>query len=247
MAERVIFTRSINLDLLDEVYEEYIAGLTKLESKTKLEDIIGQSITDKYNINKTRAILQNLWFIETNWFHDEAVAAARYLARTDRLPVHWAVLMVTYPIFTDLCVVLGQLFELKDSVSAAQIKEEIFNKWGARSTLDSSLSRNLKSLRDMGVLKRTERYTSYAKITHKVSDPKVVACLFAAVMLGAGKQYMTWESFMAHPAVFPFSISDIIPSDMAAVSYLTMERMGEQIVFRTRFSTDQTINSTKLK
>jgi len=233
MAERVIFTRSISLDLLNEVYEEYIAGLTKLESKTKLEEIIGQSITDKYNVKKTRAILQNLWFNDTNWFHNEAVAVARYLTRTDRLPVHWAILMVNYPIFTDLCIVLGQLFELKDSVSAAQIKEEIFNKWGARSTLDSSLSRNLKSLRDMGALKRAERHTSYAKITHKVSDPKVVACLFAAVMLGTEQQYMTWECFMSHPAIFPFFISDVTPSDMAAVSYLTMERMGEQIVFRT--------------
>lgn len=232
MAKSVIFTRSINLDLLNEVYEEYIAGLTKLESKSKLEDIIGQSIRDKDNINKTRTILQNLWFIEPDWFHNEAVAAARYLTRIERLPVHWAVLMCTYPIFTDLCIVLGQLFELKDVVSATQIKEEIFNKWGARSTLDSSLSRNLKSLRDMDTLKRAEKHTTYEKITHNVHDTKVVALLFAAIMIATDQQYMTWESFNAHPAIFPFVICDVTQADMAAVPYLTMERMGEQVVFR---------------
>jgi len=232
MGRSVVFTRSISLDLLNEVYEEYIAGLTKSESTLKLEDIIGQSIRDKDNIKKTRAILQNLWFVDTDWFHDEAAATARYLTRIERLPVHWAVLLVTYPIFSDLCIVLGQLFELKDVVSATQIKEEIFNKWGARSTLDSSLSRNLKSLRDMDTLKRAEKHTTYEKITHKVSDTKVVALLFAAIMQATEQQYMTWESFITHPAIFPFVICNVTQADMAAVPYLTMERMGEQIVFR---------------
>ncbi|MGI6235047.1 MAG: hypothetical protein ACOYI6_07320 [Christensenellales bacterium] len=234
MGKSVIFTRSINLDLLNEVYEEYIAGLTKSESKFKLEDIIAQNIRDKDNIKKTRAILQNLWFADTDWLHNEAAEVARYLTRIERLPVHWAVLMVTYPIFTDLCIVLGQLFELKDAVSATQIKEEIFNKWGARSTLDSSLSRNLKSLRDMDAIKRAEKHTTYAKVTHKVLDHKVVAVLFAAVLLATKQQYMTWESFISHPAIFPFSICDVTQADMAAVTYLAMERMGEQVVFRVK-------------
>ena len=234
MARSVIFTRSISLDLLNEVYEEHIAGLTKLESISKLEDIIGQSIRDKDNIKKTRNILQNLWFIDTDWFHDDAVAVARYLSRIERLPVHWAVLMVTYPIFTDLCIVLGQLFELKDAVSATQIKEDIFNKWGARSTLDSSLSRNLKSLRDIGALTRGKKYTSYVKVTHKISDPRVAALMFAAVMLATEQQYMTWESFITHPAILPFTINDVTHADMAAIPYLVMERMGEQVVFRIK-------------
>ncbi|MBP6974021.1 MAG: hypothetical protein KBB67_13260 [Syntrophorhabdus sp.] len=232
MGRSVVFTRSISLDLLNEVYEEYISGLTKSESTLKLEAIIGQSIRDKDNIKKTRAILQNLWFVDTDWFHDEASATALYLKHIERLPVHWAVLLVTYPIFSDLCIVLGQLFELKDVVSATQIKEEIFNKWGARSTLDSSLSRNLKSLRDMDTLKRAEKHTTYEKITHKVSDTKVVALLFAAIMQATEQQYMTWESFITHPAIFPFVICNVTQADMAAVPYLTMERMGEQIVFR---------------
>lgn len=232
MAENVTFTRSINLDLLNEVYEEYIAGLTKIESKAKLDEIIGQNISSKDNIRKTRTILQNLWFVDNDWMRNEAVEAARYLTRAERLPVHWAMLMICYPIFTDLCTVLGQLFELKDAVSATQIKEEIYNKWGARSTLETSLSKNLKSLRDMDTLKRAEKHTNYEKVTHKVFDTKVVAFLFATIMQATEQQYMTWESFTTHPAIFPFAICDVTQADMAAVPYLTMERMGEQIVFR---------------
>lgn len=234
MAEIVALSKPINLDLLNEVYEEYIAGLTKQESKEKLDEIIGQKISSKDNIRKTRTILQNLWYVDSDWFHEEAVSVARFLTRIERLPIHWALLMNYYRLFTDMCTVLGQLFEIKDSVSATQIKSEIYSKWGARSTLDASLSKTLKSLRDMEALTLGGSKTAYAKITHSVSDPKIVALLFAAVMLATEQQYMTWESFITHPAIFPFAINDVTQADIAAIPYFVMERMGEQVVFRLK-------------
>lgn len=234
MAERVALSKPINLDLLNEVYEEYISGFTKPESKEKLDKIISQKISSKDNIRKTRTIVQNLWYVDADWLHEEAASVARYLTRIERLPVHWVLLMNCYKLFTDMSVVMGQLFEIKDSVSAVQIKTEIYNKWGARKTLAASLSKNLKSFRDMGTVTYGNNRTSYAKVTHTVSDPKVAALLFAGVMLATDRQYMTWESFIVHPAIFPFVITDITQADMAAVPYFTMERMGDQIVFRVK-------------
>ena len=89
MAERVAFSKPISLDLLNEAYEEYIAGITKKESTAKLDEIIGLSITNKVNIKQTRIIVQNVWFNNIDWLHDEAVEVARYLTKTERLPVHW--------------------------------------------------------------------------------------------------------------------------------------------------------------
>jgi hypothetical protein len=43
---------------------------------------------------------------------------------------------------------------------------------------------------------------------------------------------MTWESFITHPAIFPFTINNVTQADIAAIPYLSMERMGEQVVFR---------------
>lgn len=234
MAEIVALSKPISLDLLNEVYEEYIAGLSKQESKEKLDEIISQKISSKDNIRKTRTIVQNLWYVDSDWLHEEAASVARYLTRIERLPIHWALLMNYYRLFTDMCIVLGQLFELKDSVSASQIKSEIYSKWGARSTLDASLSKTLKSLRDMEALALGGNKTSYIKVTHSVSDPKVVALLFAAVMIATEQQYMTWESFITHPAIFPFAINDVTQADIAAIPYFVMERMGEQVVFRLK-------------
>ena len=236
MAETVALSKPISLDLLNEVYEEYIAGFTKQESKEKLDEIISQKISSKDNIRKTRTIVQNLWYVDSDWFHEEAASVAHYLTRIERLPIHWALLMNYYKLFTDMSVVMGQLFEIKDSVSAAQIKAEIYSKWGARNTLDASLSKSLKSFRDMEAITYGDGHASYAKVMHKVSDPKVVALLFAGVMLATEQQYMTWESFITHPAIFPFTITDVMQADMAAVPYFAMERMGEQVVFRVKES-----------
>lgn len=236
MAERVALSKPISLDLLNEVYEEYISGLTKQESKEKLDEIISQKIASKDNIRKIRTIVQNLWYVDSDWFHEAASLAAQYLARIERLPVHWAMLMNCYPLFTDMCVVMGQLFEIKDSVSATQIKAAIYSKWGARNTLEASLSKNLKSLRDMDALTYGDNHASYAKVTHMVSDPKVIALLFAAVMHATKQQYMTWESFITHPTIFPFTINHVTQADMAAIPYLIMERMGEHVVFRIKMN-----------
>lgn len=89
----------------------------------------------------------------------------------------------------------------------------------------------------IGALTHAESRTSYAKVMHNVSDVKTVALLFAAVMLATKQQYMTWESFITHPAIFPFTINDVTQADMAAIPYLVMERMGEQIVFRIKENT----------
>ena len=168
MADIVALSKPISLDLLNEVYEEFIAGLSKQESKEKLDEIISQKISSKDNIRKTRTIVQNLWYVDSDWFHEEAASVARYLTRIERLPIHWALLMNYYRLFTDMCTVLGQLFEIKDAVSATQIKSEIYSKWGARNTLDASLSKTLKSLRDMEALAIGGSKTSYAKVMHTV-------------------------------------------------------------------------------
>ena len=232
MAKIVAFSLPIDLNQLNEVYELYIAGVSREDARTRLDEQISQHLSSKDTIRKTRTILLNVWYDGESIIHDSAVEAARYLTRSERLSVHWAMMLMRFPIFKDLCIVLGNLYELKDCVSAAQIKKEVFNKWGARSTLETSLSKNLKTLRDVGAIKCADKSANYEKCVHSISDPNAVALLFASILLAQGQAYMTWERFISHPAIFPFSICNVTQADMAAVPYLAMERMGEQVVFR---------------
>lgn len=234
MASIVAFSLPIDLNQLNEVYELYISGVSREDARTRLDEQISQHLSSKDTIRKTRTILLNVWYGEKSSIHDSAVEVARFLTRSERLPVHWAMMMMRFPIFVDLSIILGNLYELKDCVSTTQIKKEVFNKWGARSTLETSLSKNLKTLRDIGVIKHTDKNAYYEKSVHNISDINVAALLFASVMLSTEQMYMTWESFISHPLIFPFTICNISQADMAAIPYLAMERMGEQVVFRVK-------------
>ena len=232
MANIVAFSLPIDLNQLNEVYELYIAGVSREDARIRLDEQISQHLSSKDTIRKTRTILLNVWYDGQSTIHDSAVEAARYLTKSERLPVHWAMMLMRFPIFKDLCIILGNLYELKDCVSTTQIKKEVFNKWGARSTLETSLSKNLKTLRDVGVIKIADKSAYYGKCVHAISDPNVTALLFASVMLSTEQQYMRWESFISHPSIFPFAICNVTQADMAAVPYLSMERMGDQVIFR---------------
>lgn len=231
MTERVALITSINNEMMNESFELFIAGVSEEDAKERLEDSISRIYTAKENVLKTRRVVQNIWYDTTKPLHNEAVDAAKDLSQAERLPIHWALLMTQYKIFFDLCETLGNFFEIRDVVKATQIKDAIGEKWGARNSVLCAITRTFKSLCDMDALKKVG-HSSYSKKCIMVSDPKTVAVLFAAIIIANERQYMTWEAFITHPAIFPFTIINITQADMAAVPYLTMERMGEQIVFR---------------
>lgn len=233
MADRVALITSINNEMMNESFELFITGVSKETAKERLDGSISQIYTAKENINKTRIVIQNMWYDTTQPLHNEAVDAAQYLSQIERLPIHWALLMTQYKVFFDLCETLGHYFEIRDVVKASQIKEVMGKKWGARNSVLCAVTRTFKSLCDMGAIEKIGS-SSYAKKHIVVSDPKVLALLFAAVMIAAGRQYLTWEAFTTHAAIFPFTINDVTQADMAAIPYLIMERMGEQVVFRIK-------------
>lgn len=233
MAERVALITSINNEMMNESFELFLAGVSKEEAKERLENLISQIYSAKENIKKTRIVVQNMWYDTAKPLHNEAVDAAKYLSQTERLPIHWALLLTQYKIFSDLCETLGHFYEIRDVVKASQIKEEMGEKWGARNSVLFAVTRTFKSLCDMGVLEKVSSL-AYTKKRITVSDPKVVALLFAAVMIAIDRQYLTWETFITHPAIFPFAICNVTQADMAAIPYLTMELMGGQVVFRIK-------------
>lgn len=233
MADRVALITSISNEMMNESFELFIAGVSKEAARERLEGSISPIYTAKENIQKTRVVVQNMWYDTTKPLHNEAVDAAKYLSQTERLPIHWALLLTQYKVFFDLCETLGHFFEIRDVVKAAQIKEVMGEKWGARNSVLCAVTRTFKSLCDMGALEKIGS-SSYTKNRIEVYDSKAVALLFASVMIASDRQYLTWEAFITHPSIFPFTINNVTQADMAAIPYLAMERMGEHVVFRIK-------------
>ena len=234
MAERVGMARNITEEYLNTVANCKIADKPLLEARDILNALIGTRIHAETNIKNTRVVLLNTWYRNDPWFQDTCVALARNLPESERLPLHWALLMVAYPVFFDLCTIIGGMLEYRDEVGATQIKERIFETWGARTTLLHAMSKNLQTMKDMRILRPLTRNGTYEPIRHGVDDKNIVCVLVAAILKCAAHEYMTWEQIVHHPAMFPFEIEHVTQADVAACNQLLLERMGDDVVIRLR-------------
>jgi len=234
MAERVGMSRNISSEYLDAVADCQLMGKSEIEARDHLNELIGTHISNAGNIKNTRIILLNTWYRNDPVIQEECISLCRTATREDRLPLHWALLLLAYPVFYDLTSIIGNISDFNSEINAKQTKARIYDKWGARTTLEHSLTKNLKTLKDMDVLTPVSRNGIYTIKQHSVSDPHMVCVLCAAILAHSSNGYMTWEGIINHPALFPFEIEHVTQADVAASSYLALERMGDQVVIRRK-------------
>jgi hypothetical protein len=234
MAEKVGLSRNFKLEWLDLVADCQLAHLTKEEAQERLDEMIRQTINAKDNVRKTRTIILNLWYNTDDWYQSSCIAACQRIMKLERLPLHWALLMIRYPVFFDLCVVIGTMLDYREDVSLGHIRERIYEKWGARATLTHSLSKNIQSLRDIGVLEATKSPGIYRATKTIVTDRIIASILVVAVIECSGCNYLNWGEIIHHPALFPFQIEHVSQADVAACDRLTLEKMGDDVVLRIK-------------
>ena len=234
MAKTVGLARNITLEWIDAAADCQIQGKTKDEAKEYLDAMISTVISSPDNIRKTRTICLNAWYTNDPFFQEKAIEICHDVYKAQRLPLHWSLLLVYYPIFYDLCYAIGTQFTFRDEIQLAQIKARIYDTWGERATLYHSLDKNIKTLKDLNAVAPTGKPGEYIAIKHSISDPRTLHLVSAAILQSSGKEYMTWEEITGHPALFPFSIEHLTQADIAASPYLALERMGDQVVIRRK-------------
>jgi len=208
--------------------------LSKAEAQEKLDWMLSQTINAKDNVRKIHTIMLNLWYNTDDWYQASCIASCRQASRAERLPLHWALLMMRYPVFYDLCVVIGSMLDYREDVSLAHIRSRVYEKWGARVTLAHSLSKNMQSLRDIGVLTSNGRKGLYQASKTIVSDWRATSILASAVIERSGRQYMAWGEIIHHPALFPFCFEKVSQGDIAACGRFLLERIGDAVVIRIK-------------
>lgn len=234
MAERIGLSKNIKLDWMNLAADQHLQGKNQTEAMPVIDGLIHESITCQANLRTIRAVLLNMWFKNEDWYLDKASKAIMGLPSNERIPIHWALLLKRYPVFYDLCTVIGGLFEYREEITLGQIRNRIFEKWGARDTLQGCLSKNMQMFRELKALEAIKPAGTYKRNTMVISDVNIMQLLCASLIDASGKEYMSWEEVIHHPALFPFAICDISQADMAACDNLLLERMGDEVVLRTK-------------
>lgn len=206
MAKMVGLSRNLKLPWLNEVVRLYADGLNENEIKEKLNEYLSFEITSPTNIRKTREILMNIWVYEneyTSFLRDEALR----LIKKDSdyaLPVHWCMMLAAYPVFQDMCRLIGKIGEFEENITTKQIKQKLFDEWGERSTLYHSSDKLIATLKVFDVLE-SEKVGVYSIKKHKLSDVEIINFMLYVMMKIDDAGYYSMQELENSLYLFPFA------------------------------------------
>lgn len=205
MAKMVGLSRNLKLQWLNKVVELVFEGLTEQEIKDQLNEYLSFEITSAINIRKTREILMNIWVYE-NDYSDKIKVTALELIRLYpeySMPIHWCMMLAAYPVFADMCKLIGKMAEFQDDITLAQLKQKLFDEWGERTTLYHSIDKLMSTLRSIGALV-CDKPGKYHINKHRISNSKVVSFMVFTMMLVDGRGYYTFPEINSSAYLYPF-------------------------------------------
>lgn len=205
MAKMVGLSRNLKLQWLNKVVELVLEGHTEQEIKDLLNEYLSFEIESPTNIRKTREILMNIWVYD-NELSNKIKAPALELIKSypeHDLVIHWCMMMAAYPVFVDMCKLIGKMSEFQDEITLAQLKQKLFDEWGERTTLFHSIDKLVATLKAFDVMV-CDKPGKYHVLTHRVSNPKIVAFMVYAMMLVDDSGYYTFTDINSSTYLFPF-------------------------------------------
>lgn len=205
MAKTVGLSRNIKMQWLNKAIDLLNENLVEAEYKAALNEYLAFEIGSAINIRKTREILMNLWFYqdsETDDIRSFGLSLIR-LYPDYALPIHWCMMLITYPVFADVCKLIGRISDFQDEITLAQLKQKLFDEWGERTTLYHSTDKMITTMKDMGVL-FCEKPGKYHIQKHAVKNDQIVNFMLMAVMKICKNSYYTLSDLTNMGILFPF-------------------------------------------
>ena len=205
MAKMVGLSRNLKLPWLNEVVRLYAEGLDDNQIKEKLNEYLSFEIGSPTVLRKTREILMNIWVYENDYTEALRDEALRLFQKDSdyALPVHWCMMLAAYPVFQDMCRLIGKIGEFEETITTKQIKQKLFDEWGERSTLYHSSDKLISTLKALEALD-SEKTGVYSIKKHEVSKPEIVNFLLYAMMKIDDAGYYSLLDLENSVYLFPF-------------------------------------------
>lgn len=205
MAKIIGLSRKLKLPWLKYTVDLVESGIPEAEIKEKINDYLRYEIGSPTVLRKTREILMNIWVYE-NQYTD--VLKADAISLINKYPeyaiaINWCMMLAAYPVFVDMCKLLGKMSEFHDEITLAQLKQKLFDEWGERNTLYHSIDKLISTLKEFGVLfcEKPGKYYIHKTI---VNNEEVGKFMTFAVMNIDDSGYYSFHELNDLVYLFPF-------------------------------------------
>lgn len=205
MAKMVGLSRNLKLAWLNQMVELISSGLTEDEIKEHLNEYLGFEIGSPTNIRKTREILMYIWRYENDYSEKLRPKALEIIRKYPdyALEIHWCMMLAAYPVFMDMCKLIGKMSEFQDEITLAQLKQKLFDGWGERTTLYHSIEKLVSTLKEFSVLS-CDKPGKYHINMHKVSNDEVSSFMAYTIMNIDDSGYYSFQEANNSTYLFPF-------------------------------------------
>lgn len=207
MAKMVGLSRPIKLEWLNKTVELLIEGKDELQIKNELNEYLSFEIKSPTNLRKTREILMSIWVTtphELLFIRQQALEA--YKTETCRLAAHWSMLLVTYPVFSDTCSLIGKLSNIQDTFTTSWLKDRLSEVWGERPTLLYSVDKILQTLKFIGSIE-TIKTGEYKIKPQQILSQYAIKALLSSILQLKEKAYYDISELSCQPKLFPFEFT----------------------------------------
>lgn len=236
MAKMVGYACSIRLPWLNKAVQMLEENLPEAEYKEKMNEYLSFEIDSPTRLRKTREILMNVWY-----YPSEDLDATRTEARAllDKYPeqsaaIQYCMLCLTYPVFADVCKIMGKLFEFQEVVTNSALKQKLYDDWGERGTLEATTRRITLTLKEMNIL-CNETKTRYILNKIPIQEEAVLDFITAQGIKLDGSSYYSYTEIGNLYILFPFKYQVSKEMLMNEDRY-TMTGFGGEVAFTLKES-----------
>ena len=226
------FDRRIDLEWLDAAAYRAAADAAPDELRAHLWNMLDGVLSGDNSGSargKTITVLSHIWCAVPENAEALRRRASLQLATCspdERLALHWAMMIGTYPIFSDVAGGVGRLLMLQGHFSLAHLTRRLVGVWGERSTLLRAAQRIVRSMVQWGVL----RDTATSGIYERAHPPKPIGLavgtvLIEAVLIDSEASAIAIEQLARHCARFPFALA-LNASHVRSASQFHVFRQG---------------------
>lgn len=205
MAKMVGYACSIRLPWLNKAVQMLEENLPEAEYKEKMNEYLSFEIDSPTRLRKTREILMNVWYYPSEELDDVRIEAKALLEKYSEqsVAIQYCMLCLAYPVFADVCKIMGKLFEFQEEVTNSALKQKLYDDWGERGTLEATTRRITLTLKEMDIL-RNETKTRYILNKIPVQNEAVLNFIITQGIKLDGSSYYSYTELGNIYILFPF-------------------------------------------
>lgn len=224
---RIGFNQRVRLEWLEQTANLVLAGNDRQAILAALRDLLRDKVSvggnaERGNREKIITILLRTWVTvpqELQALRLEGLELLRRLSRSERLAVHWGMVMAVYPFWAVVAGWVGRLLKLQGSVAAAQVQRRLREQYGERETVARATRRVLRSYVDWGVLEETGTKGIYRQgLSLTVNESGLAAWLLEASLYARPDGSAPLAALLENPSLFPFRFRLATAESMLAAS-----------------------------